>query len=79
MKGLYEKLVTPVRLMKLSINIGRLTRHRTVSTWLSPSRIAAHGWLTWRGSKDHILTVQSSDAEAMIYGLMGDTARSLIS
>lgn len=55
------------------------TRLRTVSLCPSPSRIAAQGCLACAGSRLHILTVESSDAEARTWGLMGDTARSFTS
>lgn len=70
--------VTSQILMSTAARNG-LTRVSTVSLWPSPAKITAQGWLAWAGSRLHILTVESSEAEASRYGLTGETARSLIS
>lgn len=61
----------------LSSCCGRTTLSRS-HTWPSPPSRAKHGCLSWAFARLHILTVVSSDAEAMMYGLAGEVARSLM-
>lgn len=56
-----------------------LTVVRRLQECPSPPRRQTHGCFLCTGSRLHILTVVSSDADAMIRGLMGEVARSLIS
>ena len=48
------------------------------SLWPSPPHITMHGCFRWAGSKLHIRTVLSKDAEAKILGDQGEVARPLM-
>lgn len=55
------------------------TTLRSAALWLSPPRRQRQGCFAWAGPSPHILTVVSSEAEAIIEGSLGDVAKSLIS
>jgi len=55
-----------------------LTTLKRSHMWPSPPKRQTHGCWTWAAARLQIRIVVSSEAEAIIHGLSGDVAKSLI-
>lgn len=77
--GLCQRIFTWIRLPMRSEVALIPTTLSNEAQWPSPPNKYRHGCRECMASRHHILTVVSSDAEAITEGLLGEVARSLIS